>query len=94
MIYTVSCDRLYLPFDGKEGNGKRKYDIRIIDKADLFKIQGCMLHAVGLTNLTDYLYMTRIHTVPALLRHRAEVHSGGRQAQEIAIQLGVFETPP
>lgn len=55
MVYTVSFQRLYLPFDGKDSSGKRKYDVRIIDKADLLKIQECMLHGLGLPHLTSYL---------------------------------------
>jgi len=55
MIYTVSLDRLYLPFDGKDEMGRRNYDMRVIDKADLLKIQQCMLTGLGLTALTDYL---------------------------------------
>ncbi|MFU8788640.1 MAG: type II toxin-antitoxin system PemK/MazF family toxin [Methylobacter sp.] len=55
MIYTVSFDRLFLPFDGKDAAGKRIYDVRVIDKADLIKIQHCILHSLGLTLLTDYL---------------------------------------
>jgi len=55
MVYTVSFDRLYLPFDGKDGSGKRNYDVRVIDKSDLIKIQQCLLHGLGLTALTDYL---------------------------------------
>lgn len=55
MVYTVSFQRLYLPFDGKDASGKRKYDVRIIDRADLLKIQECMLHGLGLPHLTSYL---------------------------------------
>lgn len=55
MVYTVSYDRLYLPSNGKDASGKRIYDQRIIDAADLLKIQACILHALGLTTLTDYL---------------------------------------
>jgi len=55
MVYTVAFDRLYLPFSGKDPSGKRVYDIRVIDKADLLKIQQCMLHGLGLSALTDYL---------------------------------------
>lgn len=55
MLYTVSFDRLFLPFNGKETDGKRKYDVRVIDEADLLKIQQCILHGLGLTNLTAYL---------------------------------------
>jgi uncharacterized protein YifN (PemK superfamily) len=55
MVYTVSFDRLFLPFRKKGGDGKRHYDVRVIDHADLLKIQQCMLHGLGLTSLTDYL---------------------------------------
>jgi len=48
MLYTVSFDRLSIPFDGKDASGKRKYDVRVIAKADLLKIQHCMLCALGL----------------------------------------------
>ena len=55
MIYTVSFERLFLLHNGKDASGKRNYDDRIIDKADLIKIQQCILHGLGLTGLTDYL---------------------------------------
>ncbi len=55
MIYTISFDRLSLPFGDKDANGKRMYDVRVIDKDDLIKIQQCLLHGLGLTKLTDYL---------------------------------------
>ncbi|WP_066018789.1 type II toxin-antitoxin system PemK/MazF family toxin [Endozoicomonas atrinae] len=52
MLYTVSFDRLSLPFDGKDYSGKRKYVTHIIDKEDLIKIQKCILHGLGLNSLT------------------------------------------
>ena len=55
MIYTVSFDRLSLPFKEKDLSGKRIYDVRIIDKSELIKIQHCILHGLGLTVLTEYL---------------------------------------
>jgi uncharacterized protein YifN (PemK superfamily) len=55
MLYTVSFERLYLPFSGKDGSGKRIYDVRVIDKADLIKVQQCVLNGIGLTALTEYL---------------------------------------
>ncbi len=55
MVYTVSFDRLYLPFERKGKTGRRKYDVRVIDKADLLKIQQCILNGLGLAALTDYL---------------------------------------
>lgn len=55
MVYTVSFDRLSLPFDGKDAQGKRKYELRVLDRADLLKIQECVLHGIGLSSLTAYL---------------------------------------
>lgn len=55
MIYTVSFDRLSRLFSGKDATGKRIYDDRVIDKADLLKVQECILHGLGLTALTAYL---------------------------------------
>jgi len=55
MIYTVSFNRLSVPCSGKNLDGNRVYDARIIDKSDLIKIQQCVLHGLGLTALTDYL---------------------------------------
>jgi mRNA interferase MazF len=47
MVYTVSFYRLDLPFNGKDASGKRIYDVRIIDRDDLLKIQECMLNGLG-----------------------------------------------
>lgn len=56
MIYTVSFDRLFLMTHGiKDSSGKRIYDQRVIDKADLLKIQQAVLHGIGLMALTAYL---------------------------------------
>lgn len=55
MICTVSFDRLNIPFKGKDRSGKRIYDVRIIDKSELIKIQECVLHGIGLSRLTGYL---------------------------------------
>lgn len=48
MLYTVAFDRLYLPADGKENDGKRIYDIRSISMDDLHQIQQCIRHGLGL----------------------------------------------
>jgi mRNA interferase MazF len=56
MFATVSFERLSLPFEGKDGRGKRKYDIRIVDELDLIKIRECILHAIGLSHLTPHIY--------------------------------------
>ena len=55
MVYTVSFERLFLPFEKKGARGKREYDVRVIDRADMIKVQQCILHGLGLTTLTDYL---------------------------------------
>nr|WP_181374949.1 type II toxin-antitoxin system PemK/MazF family toxin [Polaromonas sp. H8N]AWD72274.1 toxin, PemK superfamily [Polaromonas sp. H8N] len=55
MVYTVSFERLFLMRSGMGADGKRIYDQRVIDKADMLKIQAALLHGIGLTNLTDYL---------------------------------------
>lgn len=55
MLATVSFKRLHLPYKGKDSNGKREYDVRVIDSADFIKIKECVLHALGMTGLTDYL---------------------------------------
>ncbi|MBW7957192.1 MAG: type II toxin-antitoxin system PemK/MazF family toxin [Deltaproteobacteria bacterium] len=54
MLYTVSLKRLSLPHKGKDPNGKRQYDIRTLDEADLIKIKECILHALGMANLMSY----------------------------------------
>jgi mRNA interferase MazF len=48
MIYTVSFERLSLPFTGKDESGKRIYDNRKVSDADLLRIQQCALKALGL----------------------------------------------
>ena len=55
MVYTVSFDRLFLMHSSKGADGKRIYDQRVIDKADLIKIKAALLHGIGLTSLTGYL---------------------------------------
>jgi len=55
MFCTVSLDRLFLPYNGKDANGKRDYIIKIIDDADMQRIRECMLNAMGLSHLTPHL---------------------------------------
>lgn len=55
MLYTVSFARLSLPFDGKDATGKRRHVVHVVDREDMRQIQHCILHALGLTSLTDYL---------------------------------------
>jgi len=55
MFATVSFKRLNLPYKRKGTDGKRVYEIRVVDGVDFIKIRGCILHALGMTTLTDYL---------------------------------------
>lgn len=55
MITTVSFDRINLPHNGKDINGKRNYIINVVDNVQLKKIRECMLNAVNLSGLTKYL---------------------------------------
>ena len=55
MIYTVAFHRLFLLTTGKDDQGKRQYDARVISKADLRTIQSCILHGLGMADLTTYM---------------------------------------
>jgi len=55
MLATVSFSRLFMPFDGKDKNGKRKYVIKILDDSDLKNIRKCVLHALHMSHLTAHL---------------------------------------
>ena len=55
MLATVSFKRLILPFKKKGPDGKREYDIRVIDDADFLKIKVCVLNALGMAHLSNYL---------------------------------------
>ena len=48
MIYTMSFARLSPMLMQKDTQGKREYDIRLVDKYDLIKIQECILFGIGL----------------------------------------------
>lgn len=54
MVYTMSLTRMHLPSDGKI-DGKRNYDIRVLSKDELQRVQVCMLNGLGLAMLTKYL---------------------------------------
>jgi len=55
MIMAVSVSRLSLPFVGKDINGKRIYDKRVLGNDDLKKVQSCILNALNFSSLTKYL---------------------------------------
>ncbi|MCE1252549.1 MAG: type II toxin-antitoxin system PemK/MazF family toxin [Anaerolineae bacterium] len=47
MIYTFGFERLDLPSKGRGTDGKRKYDIRVINKAEMKIIETCVLKSIG-----------------------------------------------
>jgi mRNA interferase MazF len=55
MVYTVSLDRISLPFSGKLENGKRVYDVRILTQDELTRVRRCMLFGLGIPQLTKHL---------------------------------------
>jgi mRNA interferase MazF len=55
MITTIAFDRLNLPFNGKDANGRRIYEERVIEKNDLAEIRKCILSALGMNFLTEYV---------------------------------------
>lgn len=55
MIATVSWQRLYPLFNGKDSNGKRIYDKRVIEKEELIEIKKCVLCGIGMEQLTTFL---------------------------------------
>lgn len=46
MINTVSYDRLFFPFIGKDAQGKRIYDMRVISDSDLKCVLECVAQAI------------------------------------------------
>jgi uncharacterized protein YifN (PemK superfamily) len=48
LVYTVSFDRLFLPFIGKNANGVREYDIRHVTDIDINGIRDCVRAGLGL----------------------------------------------
>jgi len=55
MLATVAYSRLSMPYDGKDQGGKRKYLKIVLDQGELQKVHTCILHALGLESLTEYL---------------------------------------
>lgn len=55
MLATVSFQRLSLPYKSKDGKGKRQYVTKILEEADLRNIRECILCALGLSDLTQFL---------------------------------------
>ena len=55
LIMTVSFQRLHLLTDGKDKNGKRIYDMRVLNKSDFRAVQQALLHGLGMSDLTFHL---------------------------------------
>lgn len=55
MVYTLGFHRFYVPQLGKDASGKRQYDQRVVNEKDLGGIMACVLHGLGLGNLTDHM---------------------------------------
>jgi uncharacterized protein YifN (PemK superfamily) len=55
MLTTVSFNRLFMPYAGKDSDGKRKYVIKIVEDIDLRRIRECILCAIDLSYLTKHL---------------------------------------
>lgn len=55
MLATVSFERLFIPSDGREENGRRKYVIKVLNGADLRNIRKCVLSALALSHLNAHL---------------------------------------
>lgn len=48
MLYTVSFERLFVPFLGKDSSGKRLYDLRLINPEQLQQIHTCISYSLGI----------------------------------------------
>ena len=55
MVYTVGFYRLSVPSLGRDASGTRVYDQRFVSDKDLRSIRACVLHGLGLSELTEYL---------------------------------------
>ncbi|WIH05508.1 type II toxin-antitoxin system PemK/MazF family toxin [Xanthomonas translucens pv. graminis] len=55
MVSAVSFARLTLPWEGRDLQGNRVYDVRKISDVDLKAIKACVLHALGMGHLTPHL---------------------------------------
>lgn len=55
MINAVGFHRIDLLRLGKNENGKRKYQMQAIPMADMKNVRRCVLHGLGLSNLTKHL---------------------------------------
>jgi mRNA interferase MazF len=55
MINAVGFHRVDLLRLGKTENGKRKYQMQVISGAQMKDVRRCVLHGLGLSNLTKHL---------------------------------------
>ena len=54
LVYSVSLSRLSLP-SNRRADGTRNYDIRVLTDDELVRVRKCMLHGLGLAQLTRHL---------------------------------------
>lgn len=55
MVNTVGFHRLDLLRLGKDANGKRIYQMDVLPSEDISSVRRCVLHGLGLSNLTKHL---------------------------------------
>jgi mRNA interferase MazF len=55
MIYAVGFHRLDFIRDGKGNKGNRKYYYYTLDDAQFKIVQNCVLHGLGLSQLTKHI---------------------------------------
>ncbi|MEM7177468.1 MAG: type II toxin-antitoxin system PemK/MazF family toxin [Pseudomonadota bacterium] len=55
MVNAVGFHRVDLLAIGKGPNGKRRYQTKVLPKADFTKVRQCVLHGLGLSTLTKHL---------------------------------------
>lgn len=55
MVYAVSLRRVDLLRLGKDANGKRIYQTEVLPPDDFQRVRRCVLHGLGLSNLTKHL---------------------------------------
>jgi len=48
MIYSLSLSRMNFPFSGKDNNGRRIYDIRVLGAADMNVVEQCVLNGLDI----------------------------------------------
>jgi mRNA interferase MazF len=55
MVYTVSFDRMFMPFVDKADGGKRNYHTHAVSEHELKEIRKCVLNGLGMESLTSHV---------------------------------------